>query len=41
MGGKQDRPSEPKPTMDDILLELKMASKKFQSDSRRAEKEKQ
>lgn len=41
MGGSNETPKkEQEPSIDDILLDMKMAAKKFEMDAKRAEKEK-
>ncbi|EAR99140.3 SNF7 family protein (macronuclear) [Tetrahymena thermophila SB210] len=41
MGGSQPKPAPVKqPTMDEILIDMRMAAKRFENDARRAEKEK-
>lgn len=41
MGGKESKPPPPRqPTMEEVLLDMRMASKRFENDSKRAEKEK-
>ena len=40
MGSEQPKPQAPKPTIDDTLIDMRMTAKRFESESRRAEKEK-
>ncbi len=40
MGTNETKPKKQEPTLDEVVLELKMASKRFQMESNRAEKEK-
>lgn len=40
MGNSDPKPKKVEPTLDEVVLELKMASKRFQMESNRAEKEK-
>ena len=40
MGGNDSKPAPPPaPTMEEVILDMKMAAKKFQRDSGKAEKE--
>ena len=40
MGGDQSKPKPPPPTMEEVIIDMKMAAKKFERDSKKAEKEK-
>ncbi|CAD8199706.1 unnamed protein product [Paramecium octaurelia] len=40
MGNEQPKPQAPKPTIEDAILDMKLASKRFANESRRCEKEK-
>jgi charged multivesicular body protein 1 len=41
MGNSSPPPKKKEPTLDEIVLDLKMASKRFQSESNRAMKDKE
>ncbi len=40
MGGSESKKKAPQPTIDDVILDMRMASKRFEADSRRADREK-
>jgi len=41
MGGNNEKiEKKPEPTMDEVLIDMRMAAKRFEMDARKAEKEK-
>lgn len=40
MGGSQPKPVPKQPTMDEVLIDMRMAAKRFENDAKRAEREK-
>lgn len=41
MGNQNEKKAKPEPTIEETILELKMASKRFEMDSKRSMKEKE
>lgn len=40
MGGEQPKPQKPAPTIEETIIDMRMTAKRFEHDSKRAEKEK-
>jgi hypothetical protein len=40
MGGNDSKPKAPQPTIDDVIIDMRLTAKRFESESRRCEREK-